>query len=66
MFTPAMAEERSAASNYIVYLGSNIIEKVGGSPLVFKVNGKPLFNFKIGRGDNQLLLETEIRDSQGK
>lgn len=61
-----MAEERAAASNYVVYLGSNIIEKVGGSPLVFEVNGKTLFNFKIGRGDNQLLLETEVRDSQGK
>jgi hypothetical protein len=66
MFTPAMAEERSAASNYIVDLGSNIIEKVDGSPSVFNLNGKALFNFKIGRGDNQLLLESEVRDLQGK
>jgi hypothetical protein len=28
--------------------------------------GKALFNFKTGRGDNQLLLETEVRDSQRK
>ncbi len=61
-----MAEERSAASNYVVDLGSNIIEKVDGSPWVFNLNGKSLFNFKIGRGDNQLLLESEVRDSQGK
>jgi hypothetical protein len=66
MFIPAMAEERSAASNYIVDLGSNMIEKVDGSPSVFNLNGKALFNFKIGRGDNRLLLESEVRDSQGK
>ncbi|MDQ3885272.1 MAG: hypothetical protein M3239_07500 [Thermoproteota archaeon] len=30
-----MAEERSAASTYIVDLGSNIIEKLDGSPSVF-------------------------------
>lgn len=55
-----MAEERSAASNYIVDLGSNIIEKVDGSPSVFNLNGKTLFNFKIGRADNQLLLEAKL------
>jgi hypothetical protein len=66
MITPAMAEERSAASNYVVDLGTNIIEKVDGSPSVFNLNGKALFNFKIGKGDNQLLLESEVRDSQGK
>ncbi len=61
-----MAEERSPASTYVVDLGNNIIEKVNGSPSVFNINGKALFNFKIGRGDNQLLLESEVRDSQDK
>jgi hypothetical protein len=64
MFILAMAEERSAASNYIIDLGSSMIEKVDGSPSVFNLNGKALFNFKIGRGDNRLLLESEVRDSQ--
>jgi hypothetical protein len=58
-----MAEGRSPASSYVVDLGSNIIEKMDGSPSIYNLNGKALFNFKIGRGDNQLLLESEVRDS---
>ncbi len=60
-----MAEEKSTATNYTIDIGTNIIEKVNGTPSIFNLDGKPAFNFKIGR-DNQLVLDSELRDNTDK
>lgn len=56
---------RTPASNYILDIGTNIIEKANGSPTVFNLDGKPLLNFRVGN-DGQLLLNCELRDGDGR